>query len=135
MTEVVLRTLAPHVTGSNIDISVQFNAPLRKLSESITHAILRIIRELTINAIRHGKPSHIRIVGEYHDRSVSFSVTDDGVGFDPSSIPGPAQGHFGLAGIRERLAAFNGALTIESRPGRGARCTASLGADDENNKQ
>ena len=47
----------------------------------------------------------------------SCVVTDNGRGFDPTAHPGPAEGHFGIDGIRDRLNRLNGRLTYTSRPG------------------
>ena len=133
MTEAVTRTITPHLNGCVA--SVRFNVPRERLSESLTHAILRIIRELVVNAIRHGQAKHVKIAGEMHDNTVSFSVTDDGQGFDPDKAPGPEQGHFGLLGIRERIEDFNGNLEIASTHKRGAKFTVTLTTTDESNEQ
>ena len=133
MTEAVTRTITPHLNG--VEATVRFNVPRERLSESLTHAILRIIRELVVNAIRHGQAKHIRIAGEMHENTVSFSVTDDGCGFAPETAPGPEQGHFGLLGIRERIEDFNGTLKIASAPEKGAKFTVTLLATDETNEQ
>ena len=133
MTEAVTRTITPHLNGA--EATVRFNVPRERLSESLTHAILRIIRELVVNAIRHGQTKHIRIAGEMHENTVSFSVADNGRGFDPKAAPGPEQGHFGLLGIRERIEDFNGTLKIASAPGKGAKFTVTLLTTDETNEQ
>jgi signal transduction histidine kinase len=44
-------------------------------------------------------------------------VEDDGVGFDPAAAS--RNGHFGLAGMRERASAIGARLTVDSLPGRG----------------
>ena len=128
MTEAVTRTLAPHL--GDIEAQVRFNVPRSILSESATHDILRVVRELAVNAIRHGKARHLRVAGEYRDGMVRFSVRDDGIGFDPHNVPGPAQGHFGLQGIRERISGRNGEITVESTPGKGAKATVAFAADE-----
>ena len=133
MTEAVIRTITPHLNG--ITATVRFNVPRERLSESLTHAILRIIRELVVNAIRHGQAKHVKIAGEMHENTVSFSVSDDGQGFVPETAPGPEQGHFGLLGIRERIEDFNGSLKIASAPNLGAKFTVTLTASDETNEQ
>ena len=97
--------------------------------------MLRIIRELVVNAIRHGGAKSIKVAGEYHDGTVSFSVRDNGFGFDPATAPGPLQGHFGLQGVRERLDKFNGNLMIDSRPGKGTRIFVTLDAEEAYNEQ
>ena len=133
MTEAVMRTLAPHM--ENADVQVRFNVPRERLSESTVHTVLRIIRELVVNAIRHGGAKSIKVAGEYHDGTISFSVRDNGCGFDPETAPGPQQGHFGLQGVRERLDKFNGNLVIESLPGKGTRLSVTLDAGEADNEQ
>ena len=124
MTEAIERTLEPHSVGAKI--VVRFNVPREKLDDSTTHTILRIVRELVVNAIRHGKATDVKVAGECHDSEVSFSVMDNGCGFDPATAPGPKDGHFGLLGIRERLKEFRGEMSIESAPGQGTHITIKL---------
>ena len=129
MTEAVQRTLAPHVGSAKL--TVRFNVPREKLSEKTAHAVLRIVRELAVNAVKHGFAKTIKIAGEYHDNTISFSVLDDGRGFDTATAPGPAQGHFGLQGVRERLNDFNGTIRCDSEPGCGAKFTVVLHTSPE----
>ena len=124
MTEAVQRTLAPHVGSAKL--AVRFNVPREMISEATAHAVLRIVRELGTNAVKHGHAKNIKIAGEFHSDTISFSVLDDGCGFDPAEAPGPAQGHFGLQGVRERLNAFNGTIHCDSEPGCGAKFTVVL---------
>jgi signal transduction histidine kinase len=44
-----------------------------------------------------------------------LKISDDGAGFDPAS-PAP-DGHFGLAGMRERAARIGAKLDLRSGPG------------------
>jgi signal transduction histidine kinase len=48
---------------------------------------------------------------------VTLFVQDDGRGFD--SLPGRPNGHFGLVGMRERVAQMGGELIINSRQNAG----------------
>ena len=129
MTEAVERTIAPHAGAANV--SVRFNVPRAAFSDSTAHVALRIIRELVVNAMRHGHAAHIWIAGEFHDGTIRFSVRDDGIGFDPESVQGPAQGHFGLQGVRERLAAISGSIEVKSGNGSGTKVTVSFPAEKE----
>jgi signal transduction histidine kinase len=124
MTEAIERTLEPHSIG--VKIAVRFNVPRERLTESTTHAILHIVRELAVNAIRHDRATMIKIAGECHDDTISFSVKDNGCGFDPDAAPSAETGHFGLLGIRERLKEFGGSMTIESEPEQGAKAIVKL---------
>ena len=122
--EAIVRTVRPHIGDISLDVS--FNAPRHDLSESTTHAMLRIVRELSVNAVRHGDAARIRIEGECSGSTIRFSVQDDGRGFDPAQDGGAKSGHFGLQGIRERLRAFNGQLEIESAPGKGTKVSVLM---------
>ena len=136
--DAIRQTLAPHI--GNIPLLIRFSIPRAILSESLTHDMLRIIRELAVNAVRHGKASQIKVFGECQGNLVRFCVKDNGCGFDPATSPGPAQGHFGLSGIRERVERRNGEMRIESngracRPatadGKGTSVTVSLRIGEE----
>lgn len=118
------KTLTPH--AANARLVIRFNVPREKLSDHTTHALLRIIRELVTNAVRHGHAQTIRIAGTLEGRFLKFSVSDDGCGFVTSTESSVAQGHFGLQGIRERLRQLDGKLTIESTPGAGTHVSVEI---------
>ena len=79
------RTLTPHSGNARLDI----DCPIRTqgMSDNAIHAMLCIIRELVINSIRHGKASHISIIGRETSGMMDFCVTDDGCGFNPVKAP------------------------------------------------
>ena len=118
------KSLAPCI--GNAALAIRF--PLRRalISDSTAHALINIIRELSVNAVRHGSAGHIWIAGEHQEKTVRFSVRDDGTGFDPQNRPGPAQGHFGLQGVKERVTKLGGTLTIKSEPGKGTKITVEI---------
>lgn len=125
MAQAVEKTVRPHTEGTTV--AVRFGVCRAQLSDTTAHNVLSIIRELCVNAIRHGHSQHIRIAGEMSGGILRFSVGDDGIGFDPAARPGPAQGHFGLQGIKERVNRLHGTLKIESKPGKGTKVTVELG--------
>ena len=117
--EAIRETLDPHTDACDVDIDVDM--PRTRISDQTFHAVLRIVRELVVNAIRHGKASHVKVFGRLHENVIDFSVSDDGIGFDPEARPGLAEGHFGLHGISERVERLSGSISIDSAPGRGTR--------------
>ena len=122
LSDAIIRTIAPH--NESAAVSVSCNIRAQGLSDNSVHAILCIIREAVINAVRHGKASEIGISGtQSTDGRLSFSITDNGCGFDPSRAPGIGEGHFGLQGIRERVHALKGTVQITSSPGHGTTVT------------
>ena len=56
------------------------------------------------------------------DGVLTFSVTDDGVGFDPAS----ATHGTGLQGIADRLDALGGMLAVESAAGAGTAISGTV---------
>ena len=124
MDAAIHRTLAPVMDGTNI--AVRFNVPRERLFDDTAHALLRIIRELTQNAMRHGHAKTVKVAGSLETDRLLFSVQDDGCGFDPENHPGVQQGHFGLQGIRERVKRFGGTMEIKSEMGKGAKVTIAL---------
>ena len=120
----IRQTLLPHVKG--ISLFVRFNVPRSRFSDNTLHEILRIIRELSLNGIRHGGATEIRIAGAIDGDLLRFSVQDNGCGFDPDDHPGVTDGHFGLQGISERLDTYSGELSFSSAPGKGTKAVVTI---------
>ena len=125
MNEAIRLTLRP--TIGKADLHVRFNVPRARFTDNTAHAILRIIRELAANAVRHGKATEIWVAGGIDNAVLMFSVRDNGCGFDPDACPGILDGHFGLQGVRERVASLEGDIRFESAPGEGTRVSVSVG--------
>jgi two-component system sensor histidine kinase UhpB len=79
------------------------------LPEPVRETIYRIVQESLSNAVRHGRPSriaiHVAIDGG--DRVVA-RISDNGAADDGA----PAGTGFGIVGMRERVEAMGGALSI-----------------------
>ena len=124
MTTAILRTLQPHVNESNL--AVRFNIPRTQLSDKTAHALLRIIRELVLNATRHGEATSVEVNGTIDNDKLRCCVADNGKGFDPQTAPGVLQGHFGIQGIHERIDELGGTFEITSTIGKGTRATITI---------
>ena len=111
-------------------LSISFNISRRSVNDSTAHAILSVIRELVANAIHHGHAKSISITGGHSGGTIAVSVSDDGIGFDPSKCARSDDGHFGLDGIRSRLARLGGEFSIMSSLGRGTTAVMHLPLHD-----
>ena len=131
MDAAIRKTLAPYVAG--VDLAIRFNVPRERISDNTAHTILRIIRELVLNGIRHGGARKIQVAGAIEDDVMRFSVRDDGCGFDPELAPGFDEGHYGLLGIKERINEYEGSFTLSSKPGAGTKATISIKVPTDEN--
>jgi len=71
-----------------------------------------------------GEGATVKVDVQEDDHRLTFVVTDDGAGFDPSS---GAMGA-GFTNMLDRLGALGGSLRVASEPGRGTRVTGTLPA-------
>ena len=127
--EAIRITLQPHIVDAQLH--VRFNMPRRTIPDNAFHNILCIIRELVVNAVRHGHATALKVAGTIEGDRLLFSVADNGSGFDPATRPGMEQGHFGLEGVMERVKALDGMADIVSAPGKGTRITINIPLPEE----
>jgi signal transduction histidine kinase len=94
-----------------------------ELDGTAEHAVLRIVQEALANAIRHARPTRIRLRLHRQDGQVAVTVSDDGSGFDPAR----AERHgLGLGQMRERVAELGGSFQLHSTPGEGTTVQIQL---------
>ncbi|GAA1283554.1 hypothetical protein Psi02_30140 [Planotetraspora silvatica] len=108
-----------------VDIDVSGIGHLGEQPAVILH---RVAGELLRNAFRHAQARTVRIrvaaVGTGPGAAVELTVTDDGVGFDPSRIRRP--GHIGLRLVRRLIEDEGGRFVVISEPGAGTAVTVSV---------
>jgi PAS domain S-box-containing protein len=79
----------------------------------------RIGKEALSNAFRHSGADCVVLEIEYGDQELCLRIRDNGRGMDPRTLENGREGHWGLAGMRERAARIGAALSISSNPGVG----------------
>jgi signal transduction histidine kinase len=113
-----LTELAHEVTRGGVaraDVHVQ-GAPWPLLANVEDH-LFRIGQEAVTNALKHAEASRLRIDVRFGETDLEMLVQDDGRGFDEG--PPSGDGHFGLVGMRERVAEVDGTLDVRSAAGEG----------------
>jgi signal transduction histidine kinase len=78
--------------------------------------LFRIAQEATTNALRHAAARRIYIRLTVAADSLTLSVDDDGIGFDPAGVSGVGSG---LRNLQTRAEAIGASLLLRSAPGRG----------------
>jgi PAS domain S-box-containing protein len=91
-----------------------------RLPVAVEAAAYFAVSEALTNVARYAEASQARVSVAEHDGELVVTVDDDGVG---GADPGAGSG---LQGLRDRLAAVNGTLVIDSRPGEGTHLRACL---------
>ena len=91
----------------------------RQLHPIIRDEAYRIGREALANAFRHSQATKIEIELEYSGKQLRILVRDDGIGIDPDVLQSGRDGHWGLAGMRERAESIGARLKVWSRANAG----------------
>jgi ligand-binding sensor domain-containing protein/two-component sensor histidine kinase len=112
--------------GTAVEAQLTISGTPQLLASGAENHLLRIGQEAITNALKHGKPKTIRIELIYEPGSVRLRVEDDGCGFNADRIASSEQGHFGLTGMRERIAGLKGELQLQSQPGAGTAVIATI---------
>ena len=100
-----------------------------RLDGDLETVVYRVAQEALLNVARHARASKLWLTLQADGDRVGLEIRDDGVGFAPP--PGSVlvrEGHFGLAGMRERVEMAGGTWAVESQPGAGATIRAAFAA-------
>src|SRR5215475_10696087 len=110
----------------DIDFRVNVVGRQQPLNPLIQQEIYRIGREAMLNAFCHSRAKRVEFELEYADRELQIRVRDDGIGIDPQVLRNGREGHWGLAGMRERAERIGGFLNISSTPTNGTEVRLSI---------
>jgi signal transduction histidine kinase/ligand-binding sensor domain-containing protein len=91
----------------------------RPLHPLVRDEVYRIGREALVNAFRHSAARSIEVELQYGTDQLRILVRDDGCGIDPQVLHTGREGHWGLAGMRERAERIGAGLKVSSRPAGG----------------
>jgi signal transduction histidine kinase len=108
------------VSGTPIPVDVDVDIPRLATAVETTGDVT--VAEAINNAVKHSRATRIRVVGAIREDTgeLILTIEDDGVGGAD-----PARGS-GLTGLRDRIDASNGTITVTSRPGAGTVITARI---------
>jgi signal transduction histidine kinase len=90
------------------------------VAQSVEVAAYYFVAETLTNTTKHAKASQIDVTAELRDGCLQVCVRDDGVG---QADPGSGSG---LVGLKDRIEAFGGTMTLDSPSGRGTTLVAQL---------
>jgi signal transduction histidine kinase len=111
-----LRTLARR---SPVPVTLDLRLPGR-VAESVEVAAYYVVAETLTNTTKHAVASRIDVTVELRDDRLQVCVRDDGAGGAD-----PARGS-GLIGLKDRIEAFGGTMSLDSPSGGGTTLVAQL---------
>ncbi|MEV4280239.1 sensor histidine kinase [Actinoplanes xinjiangensis] len=116
-----LKRLAERAESAGVSVQLDVRGT-EDLPDSVTAAAYRIVQESLTNVVRHAAPTACRVDVESTGAQLRIEVTDDGA---RRHSPAPGGGT-GIAGMRERVAAYGGTFSAGPRPGGGFAVVATL---------
>lgn len=97
----------------------------RELDGAMQIVLYRVAQEALSNVLKHAQATQVTVSVSDAVGGVQLTVTDDGIGFNPTEASRHAlPGHLGMRSMHERAVVAGGSLEIESKPGAGTtiRC-------------
>jgi signal transduction histidine kinase len=103
-------------------LPVQVTAPMCRFPDTVESTAYFLVSEAVTNAARHAAASAVHVQVTVAGDDLTVRVSDDGIGgANPASSGGS-----GLLGMRDRVIALGGRMTISSPAGRGTTVVARL---------
>jgi len=115
---------AEYAERHGIRVDFSHNHLPTSIPADIALALYRIVQEALRNVTKHSRALSVQVSLTANSIAISLTVTDNGVGFDPSSIL-LAEG-IGLQSMKERARMFGGSLEVKSRPMQGTQIAVTV---------
>lgn len=117
--------LPPHVQGR---VQLAFSGCVALLKDDVADEVFYVLQEAIVNSARHSGAQRITVALHVSAAGAAGSVADDGCGIDAGVARAGRAGHWGLVGMRERIARLGGTLQIDADAGGGCTVSFSLPA-------
>ena len=112
-----------HEYADTAGIEIETDFETVHLPSATELTVYRMVQESLTNIGKYAKASKIAISVHNHPTHVTVQIRDDGSGFD---VTGIGRSAYGLVGMRQRVEAAGGRLTVTSQPGQGTLVSAML---------
>ncbi|WP_245428541.1 sensor histidine kinase [Kumtagia ephedrae] len=109
--EVVNHAIDSYEKRTGTSVGRHLTPPAWTMSAAGRICIYRFLQEALNNGYRHCRGAHQVVTMTTKGQSLSIAVSDDGPGFDPTSV---GTGRIGLAGLRERVESLGGSFHLHT---------------------
>jgi len=111
-----------------VTLQVKVEGVQRALHPVVFDEVMRIAGEALFNAFTHAQADRVTAEVCYERNQLVVRIRDNGGGMESDVLEHGREGHFGLAGMRERAQKIRGQLSIRSRPGEGVELALTIPA-------
>lgn len=111
-------------TNTGIHIEIISDEEFPQLPEETGTCIYRVFQETLTNITRYANAKNVKVSTHVNEDNISFTIQDDGVGFEYSQLQ--SKKTFGILGMKERVRSLGGNLDVVSSPGKGTIINFSL---------
>lgn len=96
-----------------------------RLDKDVELGLYRTAQEALNNVLKSSKAKHVNVQLVKSAAGIQLMIEDDGIGFDKNKLDLYETG-YGLTGMKNRIGALSGSLTIDSRPEHGTSVIALI---------
>jgi signal transduction histidine kinase/ligand-binding sensor domain-containing protein len=100
-------------------LAMTFTGCIELLEDDVANEIYYVLQEAIANSARHSGATRIDVALHVAPAEAQGSVTDNGIGIPADVAAAGRAGHWGLVGMRERIARIGGTLTVRGEEGGG----------------
>jgi signal transduction histidine kinase len=100
-------------------VPVDVDVAVGRVAPTVEATAYFVVAEALTNVSKHARATHAMVAARIEDRALRIAVSDDGAG-------GARSGGTGLGGLRDRVAAVDGRLRVDSPAGGGTVVAATL---------
>jgi signal transduction histidine kinase len=105
---------------TSFSLFTHIEAPLT--NEMLSLTIYRCFQELCANILKHAKATQVNIQLNLYSEEIQLLLEDNGLGFEP----GQTNDGLGFRNMKSRIALYDGALLVDSMPGKGTTCMIKI---------
>ncbi len=117
--------LVRRASGTGLAVTCRFAGSCDRLAPAASQVAYRVVQEALTNALKHAPGAPVDITVRGQDTGVAVDVVNAAPRHQPSGLERSGSS-FGLAGMRDRVAACGGSLTSGPTPAGGWRVSAVL---------
>jgi len=110
--------------STGVKTRVELPDDLGRFGPEAETAIYRVVQEALHNVAKHAQAKNVAVQVGREQNNIKLLVEDDGIGFVQKGV---SRGRsFGLAGMKERIAALGGTVRVRTGKGRGTRIEVTV---------